>query len=150
MSRTIRAFHASGSVFLSAFTTKTAVYVLMIAFAGQNILIYIGLYMVFYGIIYALLENDMRRILAYSIVNQVGFMVVGIGIGTALALNGAVSHAFNDVIFKGLLFMSMGAVLHMTGRMNGSDLGGLYKTMPYTAVCCMIGAASISALENPR
>jgi multicomponent Na+:H+ antiporter subunit D len=72
-------------------------------------------------------------------------MVVGIGIGTALAINGAVSHAFNDVIFKGLLFMSMGAVLHMTGRMNGSDLGGLYKTMPKTTILCIVGAASISA-----
>ncbi len=72
-------------------------------------------------------------------------MVVGIGIGTTLALTGAISHAFNDVIFKGLLFMSMGAVLHMTGRINGSDLGGLYKTMPKTTVLCIVGAASISA-----
>jgi multicomponent Na+:H+ antiporter subunit D len=72
-------------------------------------------------------------------------MVVGIGIGTALSINGAVSHAFNDVIFKGLLFMSMGAVLHMTGRINGSDLGGLYKTMPKTTILCIVGAASISA-----
>jgi len=78
-------------------------------------------------------------------VNQIGFMVVGIGIGTELALNGAVSHAFNDVIFKGLLMMSMGAVLHMTGRMNGSELGGLYKSMPITTTFCIVGAASISA-----
>jgi len=83
--------------------------------------------------------------LAYSLLNQVGFMVVGIGIGTALAINGAVAHAFNDVIFKGLLFMSMGAVLHMTGRINGSELGGLYKTMPKTTILCIVGAASISA-----
>ncbi|MCK5231850.1 MAG: Na+/H+ antiporter subunit D, partial [Desulfobulbaceae bacterium] len=89
--------------------------------------------------------NDLRRVLAYSLINQVGFMVVGIGIGTALAINGAVAHAFNDVIFKGLLFMSMGAVLHMTGRVNGSELGGLYKTMPRTTVLCIVGAASISA-----
>ena len=72
-------------------------------------------------------------------------MVCGIGLGTELALNGAVSHAFNDVLFKGLLFMSMGAVLHVTGRINGTDLGGLYKTMPITTVLCIVGAASISA-----
>ncbi|MEK6204740.1 MAG: proton-conducting transporter membrane subunit, partial [Amylibacter sp.] len=88
---------------------------------------------------------DLRRVLAYSLINQVGFMVVGIGIGTALAINGAIAHAFNDVIFKGLLFMAMGAVLHVTGRINGSDLGGLYKKMPITTVLCIVGAASISA-----
>ena len=92
-----------------------------------------------------MIENDLRRVLAYSMINQIGFMVVGIGLGTALAMNGAIAHAFNDVIFKGLLMMSMGAVLHMTGRMNGSDLGGLYKSMPITTTLCIVGAASISA-----
>jgi multicomponent Na+:H+ antiporter subunit D len=109
------------------------------------LLVYIGAAMTCFPIFFAVIENDLRRVLAYSLINQVGFMVVGIGIGTALAINGAVSHAFNDVIFKGLLFMSMGAVLHMTGRINGSDLGGLYKTMPKTTVLCIVGAASISA-----
>jgi multicomponent Na+:H+ antiporter subunit D len=91
------------------------------------------------------IENDLRRVLVYSMINQIGFMMVGIGIGTELAINGAVSHAFNDVLFKGLLFMSMGAVLYRTGKINGSELGGLYKSMPVTTVLCMIGAASISA-----
>ncbi len=108
-------------------------------------LVYIGLAMTIFPIFYAVIANDLRRVLAYSMINQIGFMVVGIGIGTELALNGAVSHAFNDVIFKGLLMMSMGAVLHMTGRMNGSDLGGLYKSMPITTGFCIVGAASISA-----
>ena len=94
---------------------------------------------------YAVIENDLRRVLAYSLINQLGLMVVGIGIGTNLALNGAVAHAFNDVIFKGLLMMSMGAVLQVTGEMRGSELGGLYKRMPKTALLCMVGAASISA-----
>ena len=98
-----------------------------------------------FPIFYAVIENDLRRVLAYSMINQLGFMVAGIGLGTALAMNGALSHAFNDVIFKGLLFMTMGAVLHRTGRINGSDLGGLYKTMPVTATLCIVGAASISA-----
>ena len=134
-----------GTVFLSAFTTKVAVYALARAFPGTEALIYIGAAMAMFPIFYAVIENDLRRVLAYSMINQVGFMVCGIGIGTSLALNGAVAHAFNDVIFKGLLFMSMGAVLHMTGRINGSDLGGLYKSMPWTTTFCIVGAASISA-----
>ncbi|MBW8184019.1 Na(+)/H(+) antiporter subunit D [Shewanella nanhaiensis] len=135
----------TGTVLLSAFTTKVAVYALARGYPGTELLIYIGAAMTCFPIFFAVIENDLRRVLAYSLINQVGFMVVGIGIGTALALNGAVSHAFNDVIFKGLLFMSMGAVLHMTGRINGSDLGGLYKTMPKTTILCIVGAASISA-----
>lgn len=135
----------TGTVFLSAFTTKVAIYALARSFAGTEILIYIGAAMTCFPIFYAVIENDLRRVLAYSMINQLGFMVCGVGIGTALALNGAVAHAFNDVIFKGLLFMSMGAVLLMSGRINGSDLGGLYKTMPKTATLCIVGAASISA-----
>ncbi|MBF0590134.1 MAG: Na(+)/H(+) antiporter subunit D [Magnetococcales bacterium] len=134
-----------GTVFLSAFTTKVAVYSLARGFAGTEILVYIGALMTCFPIFYAVIENDLRRVLAYSMINQIGFMVVGVGIGTELALNGAVAHAFNDVLFKGLLMMSMGAVLHVTGEMRGSELGGLYKKMPKTAVLCMVGAASISA-----
>ena len=135
----------TGTVFLSAFTTKVAVYALARGYPGTELLIYVGAAMTAFPIFYAVIENDLRRVLGYSMINQIGFMVVGIGIGTSLALNGAVSHAFNDVIFKGLLFMSMGSVLHMTGKMNGSELGGLYKTMPITTTLCIVGAASISA-----
>lgn len=135
----------SGAVFLSAFTTKTAVYVLLRGFPGADILIYIGIFMIFYGIIYALLENDMRRILAYSIVNQVGFMVTGIGIGTDMALNGVAAHAFTHIIYKALLLMSAGSVLYMTGKRKCTDLGGLFQSMPLTAICGIIGALSISS-----
>jgi multicomponent Na+:H+ antiporter subunit D len=135
----------TGTVYLSAFTTKVAVYALARGFPGTELLVYIGAIMTCFPIFYAVIENDLRRVLAYSMINQVGFMVCGVGIGTALALNGAVSHAFNDVLFKGLLFMTMGAVLYRTGNINGSDLGGLYKTMPKTATLCIVGAASISA-----
>jgi multicomponent Na+:H+ antiporter subunit D len=135
----------SGMVFLSAYTTKTAVYVLMRGFPGFEPLVFIGLFMVFYGIIYALLENDMRRILAYSIVNQVGFMVTGIGIGTAMALNGAAAHAFTHIIYKALLLMSAGSVLYMTGHRKCTDLGGLFRTMPLTCICGIIGALAISS-----
>lgn len=136
----------SGTVFLSAFTTKTAVFALLIGFPGTEILIPIGLYMVFYGIIYALLENDMRRILAYSIVNQVGFMVTAIGIGTTLSLNGASAHAFAHIIYKALLLMSAGSVLMMTGKRKCTDLGGLFQSMPRTALHGIIGALAISAV----
>ncbi|TXS93756.1 Na(+)/H(+) antiporter subunit D [Parahaliea maris] len=135
----------TGTVFLSAFTTKVAIYALARGFPGTELLVYAGATMACFPIFFAVVENDLRRVLAYSLVNQLGFMVVGIGVGSHLAINGAVAHAFTDVIFKGLLFMSMGAVLTMTGRINGSELGGLYKTMPRTTVLCIIGAASISA-----
>ncbi|MCH9675288.1 MAG: Na(+)/H(+) antiporter subunit D [Gammaproteobacteria bacterium] len=135
----------SGTVFLSAFTTKAAVYVLIRGFAGTEILIAVGLFMIFYGIIYALLENDMRRILAYSIVNQVGFMVTGVGIGTEMALNGAAAHAFAHIIYKALLLMSAGSVLYQTGKRKCTDLGGLFQSMPLTTICGIIGALAISA-----
>jgi multicomponent Na+:H+ antiporter subunit D len=134
-----------GTVFLSAFTTKVAVYALARGFAGTEILIPIGATMTAFPIFYAVIENDLRRVLAYSLNNQLGFMVVGIGIGTDLALNGAVAHAFADILFKALLFMSMGAVVYRVGTVKGSELGGLYKSMPWTAGFCMVGAASISA-----
>ena len=135
----------TGTVFLSAFTTKCAVYALARGFAGTEILIWIGAAMAAFPIFYAVIENDLRRVLSYSLINQVGFMVVGIGIGTELGINGAVAHAFADILFKGLLFMAMGAVMHQTGKINCTDLGGLYKSMPVTAIFCVIGAASISA-----
>jgi multicomponent Na+:H+ antiporter subunit D len=135
----------TGTVFLSAFTTKVAVYALARAFPGTDLLIWVGVAMTAFPIFYAVIENDLRRVLSYSMINQVGFMVVGIGLGTALSINGAVAHAFNDVIFKGLLMMSMGAVLYRTGKIKGTDLGGLYKSMPLTATFSLVGAASISA-----
>ncbi len=134
-----------GTVFMSALTTKSAVYILARTFAGEEILIWAGAFMTCFPIFYAVIVNDMRRVLAYSLINQVGFMVCGIGIGTQLAVNGVVSHAFCHIIYKALLFMATGAVLYMTGKIRATDLGGLHKTMPFTAVCCMIGAASISA-----
>ncbi|MFT6450040.1 MAG: multicomponent Na+:H+ antiporter subunit D [Oleispira sp.] len=135
----------TGSVFLSAFTTKTAVLALILLFPGEPVLIGIGLFMVMYGIIFALLENDVRRILAYSVVNQVGFMVVAVGIGTEMALNGATAHAFAHIIYKALLFMSAGVVIYRTGKNKCMDLGGLFRTMPLTCVCGIIGALAISS-----
>jgi multicomponent Na+:H+ antiporter subunit D len=134
-----------GTVVLSAFTTKLAVYALARGFPGTDMLIWIGATMTAFPIFYAVIENDLRRVLAYSLNNQLGFMVVGIGIGTPLALNGTVAHAFSHILYKALLFMSMGAVLYRVGTVKGSELGGLYKSMPMTAGFCIVGAASISA-----
>lgn len=135
----------TGTVILSAFTTKLAIYALARGFAGTEILIYIGTIMTIFPVFFAEIENDLRRVLAYSLNNQLGFMVVGIGIGTEMALNGTASHAFAHILYKALLFMSVGAVLFRTGTSKASELGGLYRTMPLTALFCLVGAASISA-----
>ena len=134
-----------GTVVLSAFTTKLAVYALARGYAGTEMLIWIGAVMSAFPIFYAVIENDLRRVLAYSLNNQLGFMVVGIGVGSELAINCTVAHAFTHVLYKALLFMSMGAVLYRTGTIKGTELGGLYKSMPMTAGFCIVGAASISA-----
>lgn len=136
---------AVGAVVLSSFTTKLAVYALARGFPGTEALVWIGAIMTCFPIFYAVIENDLRRVLAYSMINQLGFMVVGVGIGGALGVNGAAAHAFADIFFKGLLFMAMGAVLTRTGTVKGSELGGLYKSMPQTTTLCIVGAASISA-----
>ncbi|MEQ9638740.1 MAG: Na(+)/H(+) antiporter subunit D [Alphaproteobacteria bacterium] len=134
-----------GTVFLSSFTTKLAIYALARGYAGTEQLIWIGTLMTAFPIFYAVIENDLRRVLAYSLNNQLGFMVCGIGIGTEMAINGAAAHAFSHILYKALLFMSMGAVLHRVGTVLGSELGGLYKSMPWTTGFCIVGAASISA-----
>jgi len=135
----------TGTVWLSAFTTKLAIYALARGFAGTELLVTIGVVMTAFPIFYAVIENDLRRVLAYSLNNQLGFMVVGVGLGTELALNGAAGHAFAHILYKGLLFMSMGAVLHRVGTIKGSELGGLWRSMPWTTIFCCVGAASISA-----
>ena len=136
----------TGTVILASFTTKFAVYALARGFAGTEILIWIGAIMTCFPVFFAVVENDLRRVLAYSLNNQLGFMVCGIGIGTSLALNGVVGQVFVHVIFKGLLFMSIGAVMYRTGTAKASELGGLFRSMPYTAIFCLIGAASIAAV----
>ncbi len=134
-----------GIVFMAAFTTKTAVYVLVRGFPGTEILVPLGVTMALYGVVYAVLENDIRRLLAYHIISQVGYMVAAVGMGTDLALNGAVSHAYAHILYKGLLMMGMSSVVFMTGRKKLTELGGLYKTMPITFSLYMIGGFAISA-----
>jgi len=135
----------TGSIFLCAFTTKTAVYALCRGFAGMEILLVFGTVMALYGVVYAVLENDARRLLAYHIISQVGYMVAGVGLGSQMAINGVCAHAFAHILYKGLLFMGTGSVLHMTGKSKFTELGGLYKKMPWTFVFTLIGGLSISA-----
>ena len=135
----------TGAVFMSAFTTKTAVYALIRVCAGSEMLIVLGVVMAIYGVVYAVLENDARRLLAYHIISQVGYMVAGVGLGTPLAINGVVAHAFCHILYKSLLFMGTGSVLYVTGISKLTDLGGLYKTMPRTMIYTVIGGLSISA-----
>lgn len=134
----------TGTVFLSAFTTKLAIYSLARGFHGLEELIWIGCAMTLFPIVFAVIENDLRRVLAYSLNNQLGFMVVGIGIGSELALNGTAAHAFCHIIYKALLFMSVGAVLYRVGTAKATELGGLHKSMPLTTIFCIIGAGAIS------
>ncbi|MBU0730361.1 MAG: Na(+)/H(+) antiporter subunit D [Proteobacteria bacterium] len=134
-----------GAVFMCAFTTKTAVYALARGCAGFEILVPLGVFMALYGVVYAVLENDSRRLLAYHIISQVGYMVTGVGIGTEMAINGTCAHAFAHILYKGLLFMGCGSVLYMTGKSKFSDLGGLYKKMPMAFIYTLIGGLSISA-----
>ena len=135
----------TGSVFMCAFTTKTAVYALCRGFAGMEILLPLGVCMAIYGVVYAVLENDARKLLAYHIISQVGYMVAGVGLGTEMAINGACAHAFAHILYKGLLFMGTGSVLMMTGTSKFTELGGLYKKMPLAFVFTLIGGLSISA-----
>ncbi len=135
----------TGTIVLSVFTTKLAVYSLARGFPGTTELVYIGAVMTIFPIFFALIENDLRKVLCYSINNQVGFMVIGIGVGSATALNGAVGYAFCNIIFESLLFMALGAAMYRTGTSQATELGGLYRQMPLTMVLCIIGALSISA-----
>jgi len=138
----------TGSVFLTAFTTKSAVYVLLRTFPGVEILVWLGAIMAVYGVAYAVLENDIRRLLAYHIISQVGYMVAGVGLGTEMSMNGSTAHAFCHILYKALLFMGAGAVIYVTGRRKLTDLQGrnLYKKMPITLSLYMIGGFSISAV----
>ncbi len=147
----------AGAVFMSAFTTKTGVYALARTFPGAELSLfgneipfvaYIGGVMCLYGVIFALLQNDVRKLLSYHLMSQVGYMVAGIGIGTYIGINGGIAHLFNNILYKALLFMCMGAVIYATGRNNLTELGGLARKMPVTAITCVIAALSISGVAG--
>jgi len=146
----------AGAVFMCVFTTKTGVYVLARTFPGAKLslffgdgipfIAYMGGLMCIYGVVFALLQNDVRKLLSYHIISQVGYMVAGVGIGTFIGINGGIAHVFNHILYKALLFMCMGAVIYSTGKMNLTELGGLARKMPVTTITCIIAALSISGV----
>jgi multicomponent Na+:H+ antiporter subunit D len=140
--------HIASSVFLSVYTTKTAVYLFARAAPALEVVALMGGVMALYGAFRALLQTDMRRILSYSIISQVGYMLAGIGLGSALGVSGGMIHAFNDILFKALLFMTVGAVIHATGRDSLRGLGGLARKMPITFVTFWVAALSVSGVPG--
>lgn len=134
----------TGSVFMCVYTTKTGVYVLARYFPGLDFLVYMGITMCVFGVAMALLQNNARKLLSYHIISQVGYMVVGIGIGTTLAINGSIAHLFNHIFYKALLFMCIGSVIYMVGRKKITELGGLARYMPITCICFIIASLSIA------
>jgi len=142
-------------VFLCVFTTKAAVYLLARVQPGTEIIVFMGALMAVYGVFFAVFQNDMRRLLSYHIVSQVGFMVAGVGIlgwlGTAneigqLGFDGGMAHLFNHILYKALLFMVIGVIIWKTGENALSRIGGLQKKMPVTAFAFWVAAFSISGV----
>jgi multicomponent Na+:H+ antiporter subunit D len=139
----------AASVFLCVYTTKTGVYAMFRAFPDGHLWIaYMGGAMAVFGAGMALLQEDMRRLLSYHIISQVGYMVAGVGIGTTLATAGAFGHVFNHILYKALLFMSIGVVIYRTGVEDITEVGGLWRVMPVTFVSYLLGAAAISGVPG--
>lgn len=136
----------SGSVFMGAFTTKMAAFCMIRLFSGSEIMIYLGVFMALYASCFVIIENDMRRLLSFHIVGQIGFIVAGLGVGNALGINGAAAHAFTNVLFKSLLFMAVGAIIYTTGIRKINELGGMYKKLPLVTLFFFIAAFSISGV----
>ncbi|MGP1470772.1 MAG: Na(+)/H(+) antiporter subunit D [Schwartzia sp. (in: firmicutes)] len=136
----------TGSVFMSSCTTKVAVYALLRVFGGTDLLIGVGVLMALYGATFAVMENDMIRLLSYHIVSQVGYMVAGVGIGTLMSMNGAAAHAVCHILYKSLLFMCCSALIYATGVRRINELGGMARRYPLVAVCFAVGAFSIAGV----
>ena len=92
----------------------------------------------------ALTQDDLKRLLAYSSVSQMGYVLVGLGLGTYLGCYGGLFHLLNHAIYKALLFMCVGAVIYATGIRKVSELGGLARSMPVTSACFFLGALAIA------
>jgi multicomponent Na+:H+ antiporter subunit D len=141
--------HVAASVFLSVYTTKTGVYALLRAFPDGGLwLAYMGAAMAVVGVGYALVQDDMRRLLSYHIQSQVGYMVAGVGVASVLATSGALAHVFNHVLYKALLFMVVGVLVVRTGRERLSDLGGLGRRMPLTVGVFVVAAFAIAGVPG--
>lgn len=134
----------SGSIYMTAFTTKTAIFCLITTFSGVPLLMWMGAIQAVFALFLAVLENDGRRLCSYHIISQIGYMVAGVGMGTEMGINGAASHALCHIIYNALLYMGAGCALVVVGTAKFNELGGLYKYMPIAFWLYMIGGFSIS------
>lgn len=139
---------ATGTVYLSSFTTKAAIYLMLRMMSGMTDLVWIGAIVAIYGACMAIMENGIRRLLAYHIVSQLGMMIAAAGAGGNIGIDAATAHAFTNILFKGVLMMGAGAVIYATGRSNITELGGLARKMPVTAGCFLISSLAIAGLPG--
>ena len=147
---------ASISVLISGVLTKSGIYGIIrltyFLFQSMNLgsmqflLTFVGSVSMFVCVTMALAQHDFKRLLAFHSISQIGYVLAAVGLSTALGLSAGVYHAMNHTIFKGLLFLAAGAVLHETGTTDLGKLGGLSKKMPHTTVLFLIGAFSISGI----
>ena len=153
------------SAVMSGVMIKTGIYGLMRAFTFLGtpplwwgwVLVAIGLTSGVLGVLFALAQHDLKRLLAYHSVENIGIIALGLGVGLlgmstgspvliVLGFGGALLHVLNHALFKGLLFLGAGAVVHGTGTREIDQLGGLLKRMPWTAATFLVGAVAISGL----
>ena len=147
---------ASISVLISGVLTKSGIYgiIRLTYFLFQSmglgtmqfLLVFVGSVSMFVCVTMALAQHDFKRLLAFHSISQIGYVLTAVGLSTALGISAGVYHAMNHTIFKGLLFLAAGAVLHETGTTDLGKLGGLSKKMPVTTVMFLIGAFSISGI----
>lgn len=112
----------------------------------SSLIMSIGIASMLIGVFLALAQTDVKRLLAYHSISQMGYILLGIGLGTELGLAGGLYHLVNHAMFKGLLFLCMGAVIYSTGTRKLDNLGGLWKRMPITTSTCIIAALAISGI----
>lgn len=136
----------SGTVYMGSYTTKAAIYALIRLFAGTEWLVLVGAVMAVFAACMALIENDLRRLLSYHIVSQLGMMAAALGTGEAAGIDGATLHAAFNILYKGVLLMGAGAVMTATGKTKITQLGGLGRKMPVTSVCFLMASLSIAGM----
>ncbi|MGN0981439.1 MAG: proton-conducting transporter membrane subunit [Candidatus Limivicinus sp.] len=147
---------ASISVMISGVLTKSGIYgIIRLTYflfqtmglgTMQFLLVFIGSLSMFICVTMALAQHDFKRLLAFHSISQIGYVLTAVGLCTALGVSAGLYHAMNHTLFKGLLFLAAGAVLHETGTTDLGKLGGLSKKMPHTTVLFLIGAFSISGI----
>ena len=143
------------SVVLAGLTTKVGVYALSRFLPPHEFIILMGASMAVFGMVCALMQKDLRRLLSYHVISQVGYMVAGVGVGTAAGIDGGLLHVVNSALYKAPLFMSAGAVLFAAGTENlhdlqrhkeGEETTPLWKNMPVAALGAVVGALAISGV----